>query len=89
MFVGDMNAHHEKWLGSSMITVLDFASSGCEQMVTVPTFIDGRVLDLVLTDAYDLVGIRVDSQFGPQIIVPCPFHKFGAGVTYSSLALEV
>ena len=42
LFVGDLNAHHEEWLGSSMATVLDravldFASpSVCEQVVTLP-----------------------------------------------------
>ena len=48
-FVGDVNVHHEEWLGSSTTTVhggsraaLDFASSsGCEWMVTEPTHIDG------------------------------------------------
>ena len=68
-----MNAHHEEWTGFSMKSVhgraaLDFAlSSGCEQVATKPTRIVGGVLDLVLTDAHDLVGTR---QMGPQIIVP-------------------
>ena len=67
MFVGDENAHNEEELGSSTTTVhgraaLDFASlSGCEQIVTEPTHIDRGVLDLVLTDAHHLVGVRVGS----------------------------
>ena len=52
VFIADVNAHHEEWLRSSTTTVqhraaLDFASSsGCEQMVTQPTHIDGGVLDI-------------------------------------------
>ena len=39
----------------------DFAfSSGCEQIVTKPTHIDEGVIDLVLTDVPDVVGVRVD-----------------------------
>ena len=42
-------------LGSSMTNLHgraahDFASSGCEQMITEPMCIDGVLLDLVLTD---------------------------------------
>ena len=45
--------------------VLDFASlSGCEQMVTEPTHVDGGILDLVLTDAHTLVWIRVGPPIG-------------------------
>ena len=33
-------------------------------MVTEPTYNDGGVLDLVLTDVPDLVGIRVGSPVG-------------------------
>ena len=55
-FVGDVNAHYERWVGSSTTNLQggaarDFASlSDCEQMVTGPTRIDGGVLDLVQTD---------------------------------------
>ena len=35
--------------------------SGYEQMVTKPTHIDGGVLDLLLTDARDLVEVPIDS----------------------------
>ena len=47
LLVGDGNAHHEEWLGSSKTTVhngaaLDFASSsGCERRVMEPTNING------------------------------------------------
>ena len=57
LFAGDMNTHHEEWLGASTMTMhvraaFDFeSSSGYEQMFTEPTHIDGGVLDLVRTDA--------------------------------------
>ena len=43
LFVGDVNSHHEQWLGSSATNLhgkaaRDFASSsGCKQMVAKPT----------------------------------------------------
>ena len=46
-------------------TGLVFASSsGCEQMVTDPTHIDEGIFDLVLTDAHDLVEVRVGYLVG-------------------------
>ena len=71
LFAGDVNAHHEEW-HEPFMTILpgraprDFApSSGCEQMVTEPAQkIDGRVLDLVLTDVLDLVGVQVGLPVG-------------------------
>ena len=65
-----MNAYHEEWLESSTIylhgrVACDFdSSSGCEKIVTEPRYIGGGVLDLVLTDAPDAVGIRVGSPVG-------------------------
>ena len=64
LFVGDVNAHREKWFKSSTTTLQgraarDFASSlGCEQLVTDPTHVYGVVLDLVLTDNPDLLRVR-------------------------------
>ena len=61
LFVGDVNAHHEEWLGSSTTNLYnraagDFAlCSGCKQMVTEPTHIEGGVLELVLTDVPDVI----------------------------------
>ena len=60
LFVGDVNTHHGECLGSSATnlhgrTARDFTSlSGCEQMVTERTHIDGGRLDLVLTAVPDL-----------------------------------
>ena len=70
LFVIDVNAHHEERLESSPINLNDRAardfasSSGCEQMITEPTDIEGSVLDFVLTDVPDVVGVRVDSPVG-------------------------
>ena len=50
LFVSDLNAYHEGWLGSSTMPLhgraaRDFASSsGCEQIVTDLAHIDGGVL---------------------------------------------
>ena len=70
LFIGNVNAHHEEWLGSSMTNLqsraeCDFASSsGCAQTVTEPTHIDGGVLDLLLTDVSNAIGVRVGSPVG-------------------------
>ena len=62
--------HTVEWLGSSMTNLpgkaaRDFASSSCcEHIVTKPSHIDEGVLDLVLTDSPDIVGVRVDSIVG-------------------------
>ena len=70
LFVGDVNAHHREWLGSSMKNLHDRAargfssSSGCKQMTTELTHIDGGMLDLVLTDVSDIVGVRIGSPVG-------------------------
>ena len=70
LLVGNVNARHEEWLGSSTTNFHgraehDFASSsGSEQIFTEPTHIDGGVLDLMLTDIPDIVGKRVGSLVG-------------------------
>lgn len=70
VFVGDLNAHHSEWLGSTRTTehgvaAFDFSTvSGCSQLVREPTHVRGGVLDLVLTDVPDLVGIQVRPPVG-------------------------
>ena len=70
LFVGDVNAHHSEWLGSSKTNLherdaRDLTSSlGCE-MITEPTHIDGGVLDLMLTDVPDGVRVRLGSPIEP------------------------
>ena len=66
-----MNAHHSEWLESVSPTyrhrrdALDFCNlSRCEQLVRCPTHIAGSRLDLVMTDAYDIVDVFVGTPQG-------------------------
>ena len=68
-FVGDVNGNHEKWLGCSTPTVqgkaaVDFASPSGWETVTELTHTEGGILDLVWTDAHDLVTVRVVPPIG-------------------------
>ena len=69
LFVGDLNGHHQQWLGS-MITnrhgvgAFDFATvSGWDQLVVGPTHARGGTLDL-MTDVPDLVWVAVVAPIG-------------------------
>ena len=60
--MGDLNGHHQEWLGSSMtnshgVAAFDFATvSGCDQLVVGPTHAArGGILDLLMTDVPDLI----------------------------------
>ena len=70
LFVDDVSTHHEEWLRSSMTNLHGrparvFALSlGCERIVMKPTHIDGGVLDPVLTDFSDVVGVWIGTSFG-------------------------
>ena len=61
LFLGDLNRHHQEWLGSTTtnrhgVATLDFATeSGCDQLVIGPTHARGGTLDLLMTDVPDLV----------------------------------
>ena len=61
LFVGDLNDHHQEWLGSKTtnrhgVAAFDFATvSGCDQLVVGPTHARGGTLDLLMTDVPDLV----------------------------------
>ena len=61
LFVGDLNVHHQEWLGSTTtnrhgVAAFDFATvSGCNQLVVGPTRACGGTLDLLMTDVPDLV----------------------------------
>ena len=65
LFMGDLNDHHQEWLGSTTtnrhgVAALDFATvSGCDQLVTGPTHARGGTLDLLMTDVPDLVKVTV------------------------------
>ena len=61
LFVGDLNGHHQEWLGSTTtnrhgVAAFDFATvSGCDTLVVVPTHGCGGTLDLLMPDVPDLV----------------------------------
>ena len=65
LFVGDMNGHHQEWLGTTTtnrhgVAALDFATvSGCDQLVIGITHTRGGALDLLMTDVPDLVRVAV------------------------------
>ena len=66
VFVGDANAHHSEWLEAISPTdregrdALGFCNlSGCEQLVGCPTQIAGNRLDLMMTNAPDIVDVFV------------------------------
>ena len=70
LFVGDLNGHHQEWLGSTTtnrhgIAAFDFATvSGCDQLVVGPTHARGGTLDLLMTDVPDLVRVGVVAPIG-------------------------
>ena len=71
VLVGDANAHHSKWLKSVSPTdrhgrdALYFLNlSGCEQWVRCPTHIAGNGLDLLLTDAPDILDASDGTPLG-------------------------
>ena len=70
LFVGDMNGHHQEWLGSITtnrhgVAALDYANvSGCDQLVIGPTHARGGTLDLLMTDVPDLVRVAVVAPLG-------------------------
>ena len=61
LFMGDLNGHHQEWLGSTTtnrlgVAAFDFATvSGCDQLVVGPTHARGGTLDLLMTEVPDLV----------------------------------
>ena len=65
LFVGDLNGHHQEWLGSITtnchgVAAFDFAMvSGCHQLVVGPTHAHGGTLDLLMTDVPDLEWVAV------------------------------
>ena len=69
-FVGDLNGHHQEWLGSTTtnsqgVAAFDFATvSGCDKLVVVPTHARGGTLDLLKTDIPDLVRVTVVVPIG-------------------------
>ena len=70
LFVGDLNGHHQEWLGSTTtnrhgVAAFDFATvSSCDQLVVGPTHARGGTLDLLMTDVPDLVRVAVVAPIG-------------------------
>ena len=70
LFVGDLNGHHQEWLGSTTtnrqgVAAFDFATvSGCDQLVASPTHAHGGPHDLLITDVPDLVWVTVVAPIG-------------------------
>ena len=71
LFVGDLNAHHQEWLGSvsptngNGLAALDFSNlSGCEQLIQGPTHNSGNCLDIVLTNTPGVVEAAVLAPIG-------------------------
>ena len=60
LFAGDLNGHHQEWLGSTTtnrhgVAAFDFATVSCrDQLVVGPTHARGGTLDLLMTDVPDL-----------------------------------
>ena len=67
---GDLNGHHQEWLGSTTtnrpgVAAFDFATvSGRDQLVVGPTHARGGTLDLLVTDIPDVVRVDVVESIG-------------------------
>ena len=70
LFVGELNGHHQEWLGSTTtnhhgVAAFNFATdSGCAQLVVCTTHARGGTLDLLMTDVPDLVRVAVVALIG-------------------------
>ena len=70
LFVGDLNGHHQVWLGSTTtnrhgVAGFDFATvSGCSQLVVGPTHARGGTLDLLMSDVPYLLWVAVVAPKG-------------------------
>ena len=70
LFVGNLNGHHQEWLGSTTTNshgdaAFDFETvSGCDQLVVGPTHACGGILDLLMTDVPDLIQVAVVVPIG-------------------------
>ena len=70
LFVGDLNGHHQEWLGSTTtnghgVAAFDFTTvSGCVQLLVGTTHARGGTLDLLMTDVPDLVRVAAVAPIG-------------------------
>ena len=70
LFVGDLNGHHQEWLGITTtnrhsVAAFDFATvSGCDQLVVGSIHARGGTLDVLMTYVPDLVRVAVAAPIG-------------------------
>ena len=70
LFVGDLNGHHQEWMGSTImncrgVAAFDFATVFvCDQLAVCPTHARGGTLNLLMTDVPDLVWVAVVAPIG-------------------------
>ena len=70
LFWGDLNGHHQEWLGSTTtnrhgVAAFDFATvSGCDQLVVSQTHARRGIHDLLMTDVSGIVQIAVVALIG-------------------------
>ena len=70
LFVGDLNGHHQEWLGSTTtnrhgLASFDFVTvSGYDQLFFGLTHERGLTLDLLMTDVPGLVRVSVVAPIG-------------------------
>ena len=68
LFVGDLNGHHQEWLGSATtsrhgVAAFDFATvSGCDQLVVEPTHARGGTPDLLISMAQAVPNLCVSKK---------------------------
>ena len=67
LFVGDMHAHYEEWIGSSVTNFQDKSERDFVSSLVVSRWLRSEVLDLVLTDVPDIVGVPLDSPVGASV----------------------
>ena len=86
VFVGDVNAHHSVWLESVSSTDRHEHDAGFEQLVRCPTHIAGNRLDLVMSDATDIVDVFVGTPLGTSdhrsLLCITSDHCFGLSNLY-------
>ena len=70
LFVGDLNGHHQEWLGSTTtcrhgVAAFDFTTvSCCDHFFVSPTHARGGIIDLLMTDVPDLVRVAAVAPTG-------------------------
>ena len=85
LIVGDLNGHHQEWLGSTTtnrhgVGSFNFATvSGCDQLVVGPTHASSGTLDFLMTVVPNLVGVAVATPIGNSDHFSCRQSFDGSG----------